>query len=76
MRLSAIRKNYTDDNIVYFEDYSIEKLLYCQKFLKNGMKNLDWQIDVRMIFEFIYLQKVKDIIDGASVNEYVKIRKS
>ena len=27
MRLNIIQKNYTDGNIVYFEDYSIEKVI-------------------------------------------------
>lgn len=51
----------------------LRKLLNCQKFLRNGMKNLGWWMGHKEdFFEFTYLQKVKNIIDEASVNEYVK----
>ncbi len=73
MRLNIIQKNYTDGNIVYFEDYSIEKVIELSEVSKK------WNEKFRLADErkedFLNLpicKKVKNIIDEASVNEYVK----
>ena len=52
MRLNIIQKNYTDGNIVYFEDYSIEKVIeyngfspiYMMENYEDLAKELHWNI--------------------------------
>lgn len=71
------KRYYTDENIVYFEDYSIEKVIELSEVSKK------WNDKFRLVDaskeEFLKLpicKKVKDIIDESSVNEYVKSKKT
>lgn len=73
MRLNIIQKNYTDGNIVYFEDYSIEKVIELSEVSKKW--NEKFRLRDERKEDFLNLpicKKVKNIIDEASVNEYVK----
>jgi len=77
MHLNVIQKNYTDENIVYFEDYSIEKVIELSEVSKKW--NEKFRLADECKEEFLNLpicKKVKDIIDEASVNEYVKSKKA
>ena len=68
---------YTDENIVYFEDYSIEKVIELSEVSKKW--NDKFRLADASKEEFLKLpicKKVKDIIDESSVNEYVKSKKT
>ena len=61
---------------MYFEDYSIEKVIVLSEVSKKW--NEKFRLADRRKDDFLNLsicKKVKDIIDGASVNEYVKNKK-
>lgn len=67
------KKYYTDKNIVYFEDYSIEKVIELSEVSKKW--NDKFKLADKSKEEFLGLsicKKVKKIIDKSSVNEYVK----
>lgn len=66
------KKYYTEENIVYFKDYSIEKVIELSEVSKKWNDKF-MQAD-KSKEEFLNLsvcKKVKNIIDEASVNEYV-----
>lgn len=71
------QKYYSDEEIVYFNDYSIEKVIELSEVSKKW--NDKFQRADESKEEFLNLpicKKVKNIIDEASVNEYVKNRKT
>ena len=71
------KRYYTDENIVYFEDYSIEKVIELSEVSKKW--NDKFRLADASKEEFLKLpicKKVKDIIDESSVNEYVKSKKT
>lgn len=70
------KKYYTEEKIAYFKDYSIEKVIELSEVSKK------WNYKFKRADEskenFLNLpicKKVKNIIDEASVNEYVKNKK-
>lgn len=70
------KKYYNDENIVYFEDYSIEKVIELSEVSKKW--NEKFKLSDECKEEFLKLpicKKVKDIIDKAGVNEYVNRKK-
>lgn len=70
------KKYYTDKKIVYFEDYSIEKVIELSEVSKKW--NEKFRLADASKEEFLKLpicKKVKDIIDESSVNKYVKNKK-
>lgn len=71
------KKYYTNKKIVYFEDYSIEKVIELSEVSKKW--NEKFRLADASKEEFLKLpicRKVKDIIDVSSVNEYVKSKKA
>lgn len=73
---SYTKKYYTDENIIYFKDYSIEKVIELSEVSKKW--NDKFKLADESKEEFLNLpicKKVKNIIDEASVNEYVKNKK-
>ena len=70
------KKYYTDEDIVYFKDYSIEKVIELSEVSKKW--NDKFKLADESKAEFLNLpicKKVKNIIDETSVNEYVKNKK-
>lgn len=64
---------YTDENIVYFEDYSIEKVIELSEVSKKWNEKFRLADECKEeFFKLPICKKVKDIIDASSVNEYVK----
>ena len=67
------KKYYTDENIVYFEDYSIEKVIKLSEVSKKWNDKFKRADECKEQFLNLPIcKKVKNIIDEASVNEYVK----
>lgn len=70
------KKYYTDENIVYFEDYSIEKVIKLSEVSKKWNDKFKQADESKEQFLNLPIcKKVKNIIDEASVNEYVKNKK-
>lgn len=70
------KKYYTDENIVYFEDYSIKKVIELSEVSKKWNDKFRLADECREDFLNLPIcEKVKNIIDEPSVNEYVKNKK-
>lgn len=70
------KKYYTDENIVYFEDYSVEKVIKLSEVSKKWNDKFKQADESKEQFLNLPIcKKVKNIIDEASVNEYVKNKK-
>ena len=70
------KKYYTNENIGYFEDYCVAKVIELSEVSKKW--NEKFRLADASKEEFLKLpicKKVKDIIDESSVNEYVKNKK-
>ena len=70
------KKYYTDENIVYFEDYSIEKVIELSEVSKKWNDKFKRADESKEQFLNLPIcKKVKDIIDATSVSEYVNRKK-
>lgn len=66
------KKYYTDENIVYFEDYSVEKVIELSEVSEKWNEKIRLEDECKEDFLNLPIcEKVKNIIDEASVNEYV-----
>lgn len=66
------KKYYTDENIVYFEDYSIKKVIELSEVSKKWNDKFRLADECREDFLNLPIcERVKNIIDEPSVNEYV-----
>ena len=66
------KKYYTDKKIVYFEDYSIEKVIELSEVSKKWNEKFRLADECKEDFlNLAICEKVKNIIDEASVNEYI-----
>lgn len=70
------KKYYTEEKIVYFKDYSIEKVIELSEVSKKWNDKFKRADESKEQFLNLPIcKKVKNIIDEASVNEYVKNKK-
>lgn len=70
------KKYYTHENIVYFEDYSIEKVIELSEVSKKWNDKFKRADESKEQFLNLPIcKKVKDIIDATSVSEYVNRKK-
>lgn len=70
------KKCYTEEKIVYFKDYSIEKVIELSEVSKKWNDKFKRADESKEQFLNLPIcKKVKNIIDEASVNEYVKNKK-
>lgn len=70
------KKYYGDDEIIYFKDYSIEKVIDLSEVSKTWNKKFEIADERKENFlKLPICKKTKEIIDKTSVNKYIKNKK-